>query len=152
MKIKNKYESVIRIRRVKTRDIAQLALLSSQIGHEQSFSVLRRQIRFIKWSRVHAGFVAVDSVGDVVGWAHVFVRYMLYHKPRVELSEIVVDENFRGNGIGKLLVGACERWARERHIELLVVHTNVLRKEAFKFYEKIGYTLAKKTMFFWKEV
>lgn len=52
---------------------------------------------------------------------------------------LAVDNAFRGAGIGKLLVQACIKKARESHRGQLVIHTTKSMLTAWKMYENMGF-------------
>jgi GNAT superfamily N-acetyltransferase len=61
----------------------------------------------------------------------------------VEIAGLVVDSAQRQKGIGKMLVVAVESWALSRSVKSVTVRTNVTRPESHRFYERMGYALAK---------
>jgi GNAT superfamily N-acetyltransferase len=52
---------------------------------------------------------------------------------------MVVDEPFRGRGIGTELVRAAEQALKERGCYMVEVTSHVRRTEAHRFYERLGY-------------
>jgi GNAT superfamily N-acetyltransferase len=55
------------------------------------------------------------------------------------VSEIVVDERLRRQGIGAELMEAAEREARRRGCVLLFLTTAERRQEAHRFYRRLGF-------------
>ena len=55
----------------------------------------------------------------------------------------MVDEEHRGRGAGRALVGAVEAWAGARGLPLMTVRSNVVRAESHPFYERLGYVRSK---------
>lgn len=56
-----------------------------------------------------------------------------------EVTDVFLEPPYRGMGLGKQLMEACERWARARgldYLELNVLDTNEVGK---KFYDKMGF-------------
>lgn len=60
-----------------------------------------------------------------------------------QVGGLVVDAAHRTQGIGRELMLAAERWAVERGCVSVDVRSNVVRKDAHIFYERIGYRNAK---------
>ncbi len=51
----------------------------------------------------------------------------------------VVDENFRGQGIGKKLFSVAQERLKDQQAQAMIVHSGQHRKETHIFYEKIGF-------------
>jgi GNAT superfamily N-acetyltransferase len=81
--------------------------------------------------------------GQVVGWVHVHLRLIVESGLRAEVAGLVVDERYRGAGIGRLLIRSAEQWALRQGCWAVHIHSNVVREGALAFYEKIGYRLLK---------
>jgi len=79
----------------------------------------------------------------VVGWAHVFVHALVESDTFAEVGGLVVDERERGQGIGKGLMSRVERLARARGARNVSLRSNIIRKDAHAFYEKLGYRIIK---------
>jgi len=94
-------------------------------------------------------FVACISK-KVVGWIHVCINFRIESDSYAEIGGLVVDENYRGKGIGKLLVEEAERWAQEKKFTKLRVRSNVIRKNTHRFYLHFGYKEEKEQKVFGK--
>lgn len=55
------------------------------------------------------------------------------------VDELIVDENFRGRGIGKKLISRIEEIAISKQCKQIELDSAFHRKEAHHFYESIGY-------------
>jgi GNAT superfamily N-acetyltransferase len=133
--------SSITVRTAHAADAPALARLSTQLGYPAEESAMPARLeRLARDEDAHA-FVATD--GDVVvGMATVHLRYTINHDaPIAQLTLLVVDESTRTNGVGRLLVGAVEQFARERGAKRINVTAALSRAGAHAFYERIGYTL-----------
>ena len=63
------------------------------------------------------------------------------------LEAIYVDETFRGQGVGKLLLESFENWAKEKYEDFVIEITYINNNEnAQKFYESLGYKPVKTTL------
>jgi len=74
----------------------------------------------------------------------------LIEEPHAEVAALVVNENFRGHGIGKSLLQAAETWAKEKQVKLIRLRSNVKRTDAHRFYLKEGYETSKASNLFTK--
>jgi GNAT superfamily N-acetyltransferase len=90
----------------------------------------------------HALLVAASPVG-LLGWLQISVRRMFETPATAEIAAIVVDEDLRGGGIGRLLVASAEAWAQGRGCRTVRVRSNVLSERAHQFYERQGYERVK---------
>jgi GNAT superfamily N-acetyltransferase len=74
--------------------------------------------------------------GDVVGYVLGFDHETFFANGRVAwLEEIMVAEEFRARGIGRLLMASFEAWARDRQCRLISLAT----RRAADFYRKLDY-------------
>jgi GNAT superfamily N-acetyltransferase len=66
------------------------------------------------------------------------------------LLGVVIDKKYRGKGYGKRLMEEMEEWAKENNCYGIRLTSNVKRKEAHSFYEKMGYKSEKEGKYFIK--
>ena len=84
-------------------------------------------------------FVA-EVAKAVVAFASLHVSIALeYDGDAGKLSAIVVDDAWRGQGIGRALVDVVEAEARRRGCVLLFLTTNERRRDARAFYGALGF-------------
>jgi GNAT superfamily N-acetyltransferase len=86
-----------------------------------------------------ACFIAETPAHGVIGWVHVSVTPLLEVARRAEVNGLVVDEQFRSQGAGGLLLEAAEQWARKMRCAGMSVRSNVIRERAHEFYLRQGY-------------
>jgi GNAT superfamily N-acetyltransferase len=128
----------ITIRNILISDASSVSRLSEQLGYSLSENT-GDNIKNILALTDHIAFVAIDDK-EVVGWVHAFKTTTIESSPFIELAGLVVDEKYRGNGIGKKLVEYVKQWCAGKKISLLRARSNVKRKEAHKFYLDLGFT------------
>src|SRR6476469_2910993 len=127
------------VRDARAADAGEIAALLGQLGYpaEPAAVVARLERLAIVGDRV--GVAEVD--GRAVGVAHVQVSPSLEReRPVAKIGALVVDEERRGQGVGRALVQAVEDEARTRGCEMLFVTTSESRDDAHAFYERIGLT------------
>ena len=84
-------------------------------------------------------FVAEDGRRARLGFASVS-RYQHFTGERqAYVGELAVDEVVEGQGVGKMLVRACEWWAREQGYTQIVLDTGVANERGRRFYEQLGF-------------
>ena len=126
------------------RDVKKL---SEQLGYPLSFADIKTNITEIIASHEHAVFVASYNE-KTVGWIHAFRCTLLESNPFIEIGGLVVDEAYRGKGIGKKLVTGIREWSLEKGCHDIRVRSHVKRKGAHKFYTGIGFKESKEQKVF----
>jgi len=133
----------ITIRPATPDDAAAIARLAMQLGYTVTAGDVSRRLAALARLPDHAVYVAAVPGEEVVGWVHLYVDHSLLHNPLVALGGIIVDEAYRGQGIGRRLMEQAETWGRARGCTAVYLKTNVIRHEAHAFYESLGYQKVK---------
>jgi GNAT superfamily N-acetyltransferase len=127
------------VRKAELADTNRMAELSGTLGYPVGTEAMEERLTRVLTLETHSVFVA-ERNGEVVGWTHGAEQEMLELDRRGEICGLVVAESERGRGVGRQLVEAVEKWARNRGLNDMSVRSNVLRPESHPFYERIGYT------------
>lgn len=123
-------------------DASIIAELTEELGYEVSVGEVERRLDGILGDDDHAVFVArLDD--EVIGWIHVAGVKRLEAQFFAELGGLVVQEAARRHGVGRRLVDAAARWAFDAGYRTLRVRTNVVRHDAPRFYESVGFSRIK---------
>jgi GNAT superfamily N-acetyltransferase len=126
------------IRRATAADAMAVSRLLDQLGYPTEHADVPGRLDRLMSN--HRGAVLLAQHGeDVVGLATVHVLSVL-NRPRdvAWLTALVVDQSARGTGVGRRLVEAVERFARESGCERLSVTTQEHRTDARTFYGRVG--------------
>ncbi|HZU13331.1 MAG TPA: GNAT family N-acetyltransferase [Chloroflexota bacterium] len=83
--------------------------------------------------------IAERADGTRLGVAGVAHNVNFTGERQAYLGELAVIEEAEGMGVGRLLVEAVERWARDNGHNLLVLDTGAANERARAFYEHLGY-------------
>ncbi|MFD0794039.1 GNAT family N-acetyltransferase [Mucilaginibacter litoreus] len=86
---------------------------------------------------VWKAFVAEHN-GVVVAFALYYVRYSTWKGRRLYLEDLIVTEEYRGKGIGKLLFDRLFQEVRELEFSGMVWQVLDWNEPAIKFYQKYG--------------
>lgn len=132
-------------------DAPRIAALATQLGYPSYPAQVERRLESVRHDADHAVWVA-EAYGEVVAWLHVFVCRLVEADRFAEIGGLVVDEACRAQGAGRLLMGHAEQWAREKGCRGVYLRSNVIRKEAHSFYERLGYTRIKTQHAFRKDL
>ena len=132
------------IRPAREEDAAAMAVLTAVLGYPVAEEAARSRVREIAGSRSDLLLVAVWADGRLAAWLQAHASHRVHTGRSVEIVGLVVDPEFRREGIGRRLVAAAEQWAEARSAEALVVRSNLLRSESHCFYPALGFGLSKK--------
>ena len=137
----------ITIRDAEINDSESITELSNQLGYQALNTDIQNRLKKLLESPDNCVYVATES-RKVVGWIHGFYSMRVESDFFVEIGGLVVNENFRKNGIGKKLVGKVIEWTELKNCSTVRVRCNVIRKESHKFYENIGFEINKEQKIF----
>lgn len=96
-------------------------------------------------------FVAELS-GHLVGLLEIYIRQddesnrNIKHHRYGYMQSLVVDEQYRGKDIGKLLVEAAHKWARSKGADEIRLDVWEFDAGPLGFYERLGYSTIKRTL------
>jgi GNAT superfamily N-acetyltransferase len=129
----------VSIREARPEDSRDVARLLGQLGYPAASEAVAARIARHGESGADLLLVA-ESAGRIVAFASLHVSIALeYEGDAGKLSAIVVDEAWRGRGVGRALVDAIEVEARRRGCVLLFLTTNERRRDAHAFYRALGF-------------
>ncbi|WP_158300979.1 GNAT family N-acetyltransferase [Chromobacterium sp. ATCC 53434] len=128
----------ILIRTMTEADIAAVARLCQDLDYPTTPRQLASRYAAVRGSPDNEIWVA-ELDGRVVGWAHGHGGHLLEADGYVEIGGIVVDPACRKQGVGRLLLQACEQWAQARGYPRIRLRSGIHRADAHAFYRHIGY-------------
>lgn len=78
----------------------------------------------------------------IIGFISMHIQQLLHHCGAVgEIQEFYVDNDYRGKGIGKLLMNRVKEYATTTDVKSIEVTANKKRIENVAIYEKLGFKL-----------
>ena len=127
------------IREAKLTDAPTIARLVTQLGYPTSSIQMEKRLQILLAHSDYITLVAEVS-GSVVGLVGVYLGHAIeFSTTYGRLTGLVVDEKWRGRGIGKMLMEYIERWSREQGATLITLTSGKQRAQAHRFYESLGY-------------
>ena len=129
----------LRVRPAREEDARQVSALAAQLGYVDAAAGFGERIRWLREAADQLVLVAESNRGEVVGWIHAFKRRGLLSSDDAEIGGLIVDERFRGRGVGRTLVAGAEDWAAVQGCGAIRVRSNVKRMGAPAFYAAAGY-------------
>jgi GNAT superfamily N-acetyltransferase len=128
----------VAIREISSDDTPAVNLLSKQLGYPLSLEQTFQNIRAVLQAKDHIGFVAVYE-NKVIGWIGAAQAIMIEILPHCEINGLIIDENYRGKGAGRLLIERVKKWATEKGNNKLSLRCKIKRTEAHLFYQQLGF-------------
>lgn len=127
--------------------VARILRATNWFGHMAVETVdetrlrIERHIHQCRVNGAHSGYVAELTNGNVVGYALVhWLPSLFLPSPEGYLSELFVEEAYRGNGIGRRLLDAVVAEAKDRKCSRLSLIANRTRESyRRKYYLKAGW-------------
>ena len=135
------------IRQATINDTPEITLLSHQLGYSISEEQTMQNIKAILGNEDHDAFVAINN-GHAVGWIGVSYIIQIESPPSCEIRGLVVHEQYRKMGIGKMLIEKVKQWCRRKGNNLLRLRCNAKRTEAHSFYLSLGFEETKQQKVF----
>lgn len=87
------------------------------------------------------GFIVAENHEKIIGLSLYYFRYSTWKRKRLYLEDIIVNEAFRGNGIGKKLFEATIEKAKQLHCSGLQLQVLNWNQPAIDFYKGFGLKL-----------
>ena len=128
-------------------DAAEITGLSHQLGYLITIPETEQNISMILENKDHDAFVAVHE-DKVIGWIGLSHAIQLESPPSCEIRGLVVDEKYRGTGVGKMLIEKAKQWSIGKGKDKLRLRCNVKRTEAHLFYRHLGFKETKEQKVF----
>jgi GNAT superfamily N-acetyltransferase len=137
------------VREMRAEDANEVARLCGQLSYPTTPEAVSKNFKLIRESGTQTVLVVEEQ--RVIGWIHVFSFLSLGTGLCAGLGGLVVDEAYRKKGIGKILMAAAEKWSIDQGLPKLLFSSRMIRKDAHRFYESLGYKVIKESYFFQKE-
>lgn len=80
--------------------------------------------------------IVAELDGEVAGFALYYIRYSTWKGQRMYLEDLIVTEEHRGKGMGKMLLDELMRIAKDKQYSGMMWQVLDWNEPAIKFYEK----------------
>ena len=88
--------------------------------------------------------LAVEENGEIAGavsYSILDMKASIIHPFKsLWISDLVIDENHRKQGIGSMLMDKIKQIAKDNNVDRIQLNVNALNNGAIKLYEKLGFT------------
>lgn len=137
-----------KLRLVANEDTPGVKKLAEELGYPSSEEKISEIIEKAIKHEDHR-MIVVEDIGQLLGYIHlVSVGLESY----VEIAALSVLEEFRKHGIGKALIAESKKIANEKGADFIRIRSNIIRPEAYKFFEQQGFKNLKTQEVFVKEI
>jgi len=131
------------IRSASSSEAGKLLPLMEQLGYSQTLEAMTSQINlFLKQDGYGIAVAEETSTSKIVGWI-AWSKSILIVSPaiRLHIEGLVVEENYRGNGIGKALMLHVENIAKLNSPCIVDLTSGKRRAKdgSHEFYASLGY-------------
>ncbi|RSM64320.1 GNAT family N-acetyltransferase [Actinoplanes sp. ATCC 53533] len=129
----------VRLRPIRRQDVSGLVVLLGQLGYPTVEAAVHERLDY--WLDDPASWlVGADDQGELIGVAALGVVPMLEVTGKAgRLIALVVDERYRGRGVGQSLVTAAEAQARAAGCVKMEITSSRYRTRTHEFYQQLGY-------------
>lgn len=139
MKICNVIGTACNVRPPVPSDCSRMADLAVQLGYACTEEQVRERLQDMRDSVRYCVRLAELPGGQIAGWIAACLFRSIEAATSIEITGLIVDQQVRCRGIGKVLLEAAEDWARRQGCNTVTVHCNVTRERAHAFYTNNGY-------------
>lgn len=143
--------NAVTIRRARPSDADAIAGLATQLGYRAEPSAVADRLSRVL-ARSSQEFLVADHAERPVGWIHMLVSEYVEADAFVVIGGLVVDREYRNQGIGRRLLAKAEEWAAQQGCSVIRLSSSVQRTDAHAFYEHAGYSKLKTQYSFAKAV
>lgn len=128
-----------RIRGATLSDAPELAVLMCELGYETKRAEMETRLKLILSNPACKTFVAIMD-GSVCGMIGTLTYPSYEHNDESgRILALVTSSTVRRRGIGRMLIATAETDFAQRGIRRVALKTRLIREDAHKFYESLGY-------------
>jgi GNAT superfamily N-acetyltransferase len=129
----------VQLRPIRRQDVSRLVVLLGQLGYPTTEAAVHERLDY--WlDDPSSWLIGADDDGDLIGVAALHVSPMLEVTGKLgRLGALVVDERYRGRGVGRSLVTSAEEQARAAGCRGIEVNSSRHRTRTHEFYQQLGY-------------
>ena len=142
------------IRRALRDSFADVAALAAQLWPDNTVEELLEE--FYSVDETGAAFFLAEESGEAVGFAQCQLRHDYVegtgHSPVGYLEGIYVQKAFRGKGVARELLRACEDWAAEQGCAEFASDCELDNTDSLAFHLSVGFEEANRVICFTKKL
>ena len=106
------------IRSAQIEDADRIAILSKQLGYSPTPQEVRQRLETLTSNSTHGIYVATLDTNEAVGWVHAYRCELIIIPQTAIIFGLVVDEQYRRQGIGRQLMKRIEQCPKGKRTSL----------------------------------
>jgi len=127
------------VRDARESDSASISHLIEELGYSITPLFISEYIRRIL-GKTESRVVVAEVDSEVVGVFSLHIIPLLHKEKNLcRITALVVNEKYRGLGVGRKLVSFCEEYAKKSGCDRVEVTSRGHRMDAHRFYKMLGY-------------
>ena len=131
------------IRNAKVEDCESIQKLNlAGLGYDYPVEKTKQQLKNIL-EKPNVKLLVAEVEGAIIGYIHAADYDCLYFDSLKNILALVIDEQFRGQNVGRKLVSAIEDWAKDNGSYGVRLISSMYRTDAHHFYKACGYSVRK---------
>jgi len=134
-------EHNMKVRKALLTDAESVSKLLGQLGYQTSPKLIRNKLEALEFSACDTVLLAQDGK-DIIGVISLHVLELFHQPGRLgRITSLVIDDDFRGKGVGAMLVSAADAFFFEQLCVRAEVTSSDHRIQAHIFYQQQGYVV-----------
>jgi ribosomal protein S18 acetylase RimI-like enzyme len=131
-----------RFRKLKLGDEKEIKKLLKQL----TSSKINFNIKLILKDK-NCNCLVIEDRGRVIGFGSLVLNIVPCRGYLAKIEDVIVDEKYRGQGLGKKLMQELIKISRKKKIKIVNLTSHPKRVEARKLYKSLGFKLLETDMF-----
>ncbi|ANF82222.1 GNAT family N-acetyltransferase [Acinetobacter sp. NCu2D-2] len=122
-------------------DLLEIHQLTTQLGYPTSIANIKNRLQRIH-QHDHYQTLVIEAQHKVVGYAGYIEQYTWeFDEGYFRIQALVINDQYRGQGLGKALIQAIQNLAQQRGLKRLLVNSGNRpeRYPAHAFYKNLGF-------------
>lgn len=140
----------MKIRTVSYDDCEQMTELTRDLGYPSSSEKMCEILDRVINHPDHFIFVA-DVDDKIYGYIHMVASILNESDVILDIAALLVSEKYRGHGVGAAFIQEAEKLSGQKNARLLRIRSNLIRPDAYAFFEHRGFVNLKSQEIFIRE-
>lgn len=128
------------IRKARIEDKDEIFVLLNQLYENKIKYEIFSKIYETKWNNENSYYIVAINDNKIIGVLIMEIFIQLHRAKKTSfVDDLIVKEEYRNNGIGKLLLQNAISYAKQQDCEVIELTSFLLNENAHRFYENNGF-------------